>query len=276
MVRTLLRPRDAAEALAMLEGEPGSLPLAGGTYLLSSQFDERPMTLVSVARLLPSALELEHGGLRVGANATFQDIVDSRIAPDALRYAALCMANRNVRNRATAGGNIGANKACGTLLPLLLAANATVRLAGGDGEVPAAEWLAHRREGPRGLVESLFIPLPSGRRVSYRRWARTACDISILIAAVSMEGLPSPSSPISGLRIALGGLGPQARRSPELEALFEGRPFLGIGEAQAAIAPILSPQGDLRGSAAFKRLRGAALLAEAIAAAVSGGVGGKP
>ncbi len=268
MVRTLMRPRDAAQALAMLEAEPGSLPLAGGTYLLSSQFAERSMVLVSVAGILPAGLAPERQGLRIGANASFQDIVDSRVAPASLRYAASRMANRNVRNRATLGGNLGANKSCGTLLPFLLAADATIRLASGAGDLPAGEWIARVGATPRGLVESLYIPLPPGRRFAYRRWARTACDVSVLIASVSIDAPSSPSAPISGLRIALGGIGPRARRFPELEALFEGRPFPGLDEAQAAIAPFLSPQGDVRGSAAFKRLRAAALAAEALAAAL--------
>jgi CO/xanthine dehydrogenase FAD-binding subunit len=69
----------------------------------------------------------------------------------------------------------------------------------------------------------------------------------------------------------MGGLGPRARRFPELEALFEGRPLPSVDETEAAIAKLIDPIGDLRGSAAFKRLRASALLADALRAAAAGG-----
>lgn len=267
MVKKLLKPRDAADALAMLAGEPGSLALAGGTHLLSPRFAGEDLVLVSVAGILPAAISVEAGALRIGANATFQDLADSRIAPEALRRAALCMANRNVRNMATVGGNLGANKACGSLPPLLIAAGATLRLAGGEGEAKVEDWLTLPAGSRRGLVESVLMPLPASRSIAYRRWSRTACDLSVIIAAAALDRPSSPGAPVAGLRIALGGMAPIARRFPELEALFEGGPFPGLDAAQAAIAPLLRPVDDLRGSAAFKRLRGAALLAEAMAEA---------
>ena len=105
------------------------------------------------------------------------------------------------------------------------------------------------------------MPLLEGRRATYRRWNRAACDLSVLGVAVAY-GIESGR--VDGLRIALGGLGPKARRFPVLEALFEGRPLPAREEIEAAAAPLLKPIDDLRASAAFKRLRGAQLLADAL------------
>jgi putative selenate reductase FAD-binding subunit len=272
MVTKFRRPRDAAEALAMLAGEPGSIPIAGGTYLLSSRFKEWPLSVVSVDGLLPSGIERSASAIAIGADVTFQDLFDSPVVPEAIRAAAAGMANRHVRNRATVGGNAGANKSCGSLVPLFLVSGAVFRLAGhgatGD-DMPAEDWLGLAQGEPRGLIASVRIPMKRGRTMAYRRWSRTACDVSVLTAAVSLSG--GPGGPVEGLRIAMGGLGPRARRFPELEALFEGRPLPSVDETEAAIAKLIDPIGDLRGSAAFKRLRASALLADALRAAAAGG-----
>jgi CO/xanthine dehydrogenase FAD-binding subunit len=95
----------------------------------------------------------------------------------------------------------------------------------------------------------------------YRRWNRVSCDLSVLGAAVAYE---LADGKIRGLRLALGGLGPKARRFPELETLFEGKVLPDREEIESTVRPFLHPIDDLRASAAFKRLRGAQLLADAL------------
>jgi CO/xanthine dehydrogenase FAD-binding subunit len=46
--------------------------------------------------------------------------------------------------------------------------------------------------------------------------------------------------------------------------LLEGQPLPGRDEIEAAVAPMLCPIDDWRGSAGFKRLRASALVAEAL------------
>jgi CO/xanthine dehydrogenase FAD-binding subunit len=74
----------------------------------------------------------------------------------------------------------------------------------------------------------------------------------------------------------LGGLGPRARRFPELEALFEGSPLPPREKMESAVSPLLKPIDDLRASADFKRLRGAQLVADALCdAAAARGISGE-
>lgn len=146
MVTTLHRPHSPAEAIALLAGIPGSRPLAGGTWLLTSQFKDVPFEAVSVDGLLPSLIEripkeAGAGGsvlVRIGAGATFQDIVDSPASPAFLVTAAGGMSDRNIRNRATAGGNIGANKSCASLIPAFMAAGARYRVLAARAPEPAS------------------------------------------------------------------------------------------------------------------------------------------
>lgn len=256
MVTKLHRPRNLDEALRILETEEGSLPLAGGTFLLTNQFRDRAMTLVSVADALPSAVERNGDAIVLGANATFQAVLDSGVAPKALRAACLGMANRNVRNRATVAGNAAAAKSCGSLPPLFLATGAAFELA--YGGVMEAD--GYFRE-PSGLIARIRIPFEPGKRHGYARWSRTACDVSVLTCAASytLEGGLARE-----VRVACGGLSARPRRFPEIERLLEGSALPSRDELEAAIAPLLDPIDDARGSAAFKRLRASVLIADAI------------
>jgi probable selenate reductase FAD-binding subunit len=256
------------EALAARRADPSARWLAGGTFLLAGDGLDKPESVVDISSALPRAIAREGVELAIGAGATFQDIADSKTIPGCLVEAVLTMVNRNTRNRATVGGNIGADKSCSSLLPILLVLDAEVEVASpaapGPERLSLERWLAERDAGPsRGddLVLRAFVPLRKGRYAAYRRWNRVSCDLSVLGAAASF-GLEDGR--VSELRIALGGLGPKSRRFRELEALFEGAPLPSRGEIESAVAPRLKPLGDLRASAEFKRLRGAQLVADAI------------
>jgi len=261
MVVKYIRAASLDEADRVLASDKRARILAGGTQLLTSEFRDREIVAVDVGKLLPRGIERTPEGLaRIGAGAAFQDLADSPVIPRILRDAARGMANRNVRNAATVGGNLGAARSCSSLVPALLVLDARVRVHGAAESRPLADWLA----APSRIVTYVEIPAAPGLRAAYGRWSRTACDLSVLTcaAAYRLDGEAA-----GDLRIACGGLDARSRRFPELERLFEGRPLPGRDEAAAAIAPLLKPIDDLRGSAAFKRLRASELVAEALLAA---------
>ena len=258
MVKNYLEPSDADEAIALLSREENARLLAGGTYLLTSRFAGLPMTAISVSSFLPKAIESGGDRIILGAGATFQEALDSAILPEALRRAALGMADRNIRNRATIGGNIGADTSCSSLIPFFLAAEASYRRYSAP-PIRAEEWHALPTIAEKGIVEAVEFAVPASRRFAYGKYSRTSCDIAVLTCAVSADfeaGLPRR------LRIAMGGLSPRSREFPELEAFFEGKKIPSKAEIEAAAAPFFSPVTDARGSAAFKRLRAAVLLAD--------------
>lgn len=266
MVQEYTKPSSIEEALAARAANPASRFLAGGTYLLAGDRRDKPEAVIDIGGLVPVAIERREEILSIGAGATFQDLADSDVVPPVFRKAALTMVSRNVRNRATAGGNLAAGKSCATLAPLALAYEARILfsvLVNGAleaGSMAVAEWMA----APKGLVTSIEFPLgpkahPS--KAAFGRYARTSCDLSLLTIAAVMAG---GEGPVSGLRIAMGGLGPRARRFPALEELFEGRPLPQKPEIEALARPLFAPRGDWRGSADYKALRAASLLADAL------------
>jgi CO/xanthine dehydrogenase FAD-binding subunit len=284
-LRNYTRATSLAQALEARRAEPRAAWLAGGTLLLAGDGRDKPESVIDIGLALPRELAAAEGLLSLGAGASFQELAESRALPAYLVEAALSMANRNTRNRATLGGNLAADKSCSSLVPLLLALEAELELLSPlalAGPTPAAlpsperlgleAWLLERSTpgSRRGadLVLRVLVSHNPARRAAYRRWNRVACDLSVLGAAAAYElegGL------VRRLRLALGGLGPQARRFPELEQLFEGSALPPRERIEAMVSPLLKPIDDLRASAAFKRLRGAQLVAEALLEARSEG-----
>ena len=187
-------------------------------------------------------------------------MLDSTILPEALRRAALGMANRNIRNRATVGGNIGADKSCSSLIPFFLAAEASYRRFSAS-PIGAEDWQALPTAAEKGIVEAVEFAFLASRRFAYGKYSRTSCDVAVLTCAVSAD---FETGLLRRFRIAMGGLSPRSRRFPELETLFEGKKIPSRAEIEAAAAPLFTPLADARGSAAFKRLRAAVLLADVI------------
>ena len=264
MVNAYFRPKSAEEAARLLATEKDAAILAGGTYLLTSQFVKKPMAAIAVTGLLPDAIERHGERVIIGAGATFQALAEAACLPRALRGAALAMTDRNIRNRATVGGNVGADKSCASLVPFFLVAEARYSRVGALS-VGAAEWQALAAE-ERGIAAAVEFAAPAARRFAYGRYARTACDVAVLTCAASAEFEAAAGGLAArGLRIAMGGLGPHARRFPELERLFEGAALPEKAAIEAAAAPLFAPAADARGGAKFKRARAAALLADVLA-----------
>jgi probable selenate reductase FAD-binding subunit len=254
MVQAYYRPETLEEALGLLGREKDARLLAGGSYLLSPRFKDRAISAIAISSLLPQGIERRKDSLIIGAGICFQSLADSSLVPEALRQAALGMANRNVRNRATVGGNIGADRSCSSLLPFFLVAEAIYHRAGSD-PIPAQRW----REAPPGIITAVEFPLPAGRSFAYGRYSRSACDLALIGCAVRAD---LGAGRLDNLRVALGGLSAHAQRYPGLEASLEGKPLPPKAELEEMAQAFFSPIDDLRGSAAFKRRRAAVLLAD--------------
>jgi len=262
MVKEFFKPASVDEALDLLAA-PGSLALAGGTWALAFEARDKPERIVDIGKAMPRSIERRGATLVLGSGVTFQELIESTAVPAVIKAAARSMANRNTRNRATVGGNLGANKSCASLVPVLLALGATVE-AKSRGKpaamLPLADWLAR----PEGLVLTVSVPVTAGVRASSLRSSRTACDIATGTAACAyrLEG-----GKLTDLRIAAGGFGPHAVLRADLAALFEGKPLPAKADIEKAVLPLLTARADLRGSAEYKQVRGAALLADALHAA---------
>ena len=258
MIPSYHRPTSVENALE-LKKELGAeaVYLAGGTEV-NNALASRPTALIDLAGLGLDRVKCSADGITIGAGVTFQMLLEHPDIPGYIKAAVGQMANRNIRNRATVGGHLGNNRACADLIPTLLAAQATVKLA--DRQVAVDQFLA----GTPGLILSVFIPA-SDRSFGLCHMTRTASDISIIATSVSLKSEAGKAlEPI----IAMGGVAPHVIRLFGVEKRLDGQPLPPTERLEELIARAVNPIDDIRGSAAYKRHLAGVLGARALEAAV--------
>src|SRR5882724_12716796 len=162
------RPASVQEALRLLGANDGARALAGGQTLINVMKARAasPDVLVDLADIGElRGIELgADGTLEVGPMTTYSEIVDSaeaRARP-ILGEVYNQIADVQVRNRGTIGGNVCSNDPTNHLPPLMCAVGATMTIASETGErlVPAAEFFLGvylTAVGPGELLRSIAI-----------------------------------------------------------------------------------------------------------------------
>jgi xanthine dehydrogenase iron-sulfur cluster and FAD-binding subunit A len=174
-------------------------------------------------------------------------------------------AARQVRNRATLGGNIGTASPIGDLPPVLLALDATVTLASiqGDRTLPLADFFKGYRqtELQQGeIIKTVTIPKAISKGAtkrlsfSYKIGKRGTDDISIVAAAFAID--LDAEQKILHARLAYGGVAATPIRAIAVEQALIGQPW--NLETVRSVKPMLheafTPLSDLRGSANYRKL----------------------
>ena len=163
------RPASVQEALRLLGSNEGARALAGGQTLINVMKARAasPDVLVDLADIGElRGIELgSDGTLTIGAMTTYTDIVDSAEARARPILAEVCnqIADVQVRNRGTVGGNVCSNDPTNHLPPLLVAVGATMTILGQDGErsLPAREFFLGvymTAAGPGELLTKISLP----------------------------------------------------------------------------------------------------------------------
>ena len=198
------KPSSVAEALQILASNDGARALAGGQTLISVMKARAasPDALVDLAALDElRGIELAADGtLSIGPMTTYTELVDSAEAKARPILAEVCaqIADVQVRNRGTIGGNLCSNDPTNHLPPLMVSIGATMTIAGQGGErvVSADEFFLGvylTAVGPGELLTK--ITLPAGKRDAFAAVTLGVDGTCIASAAASLNG---------SLRIALG------------------------------------------------------------------------
>ena len=263
------RPADLAGAVRLLaEHGDEALVVAGGHSLIPMMKLRmaQPGHLVDL-RAIESLREVrvEDGAVTIGAMTTQAEMIASGPLADAcpiLREAALQIADPQIRNLGTVGGN-AANGDPGNDLPavmLALDARYTLEGVGGRREVAAREYyegaFATTREDGEILTAITFEAPPAGHGCAYEKQKRKVGDYATAAAAVILARSGGTCTHAS---IALTNLADRPLLAAEAGAALAGT---AAGEAEIAAAcaaaqAIAEPVSDGRGSAAFRtRLTG--------------------
>src|SRR3954468_8268323 len=163
------RPSSVEDALALLAANDGARALAGGQTLINVMKARAasPDALIDLNGLEElRAIRTGRDGLELGAMATYTQLISSsevEVTRPIVAEVAATIADVQVRNRGTIGGNLCSNDPTNHLPPLMVALGARMTIAGPDGErdVPAEEFFLGvylTVVGPGELLTRIAIP----------------------------------------------------------------------------------------------------------------------
>jgi carbon-monoxide dehydrogenase medium subunit len=260
-----LEPASLADACSMIHdlGEDCRV-IAGGTALMLAMRQRMltPAYLVSIARLdmLRGIAYDPLRGLRIGALTLHADVAASSLVQQhypMLAQMAAHMANPQVRNQGTIGGNLCYADPATDPPGCLMALDAQIVLRGRKGEraLEVDEFLVDYYTTALAsdeLVTEIRIP-PSRSAGHYVRYLRTAAEHRPLAnVAVRCE---REGGACHEARLVVGASTAVPTRITRAEEFLQGRPMTQDAAAEAAsiVAADIDPLSDMRGSADYRR-----------------------
>jgi len=237
------RPATVEEAISVLGSYDGARPLAGGQTLVNVMKARAasPDVLVDLNRLDDlRTIKVSGDTLQLGAMATYTQIMSSsevEVSRPILAEVAAQIADVQVRNRGTIGGNVCSNDPTNHLPPLLVALGASFTIRGADGEI----------------LTEVRLPALDGYGFGYHKFNRRREDWAMV--AVSALVKKAPDGSCDDVRIGLTHLGSVPLRATAAEQALRGQPLDAQHIAAAAehAADGTEPPADLNASADYKR-----------------------
>ena len=255
--------KEACLTLARLDG--GASVLAGGTDLLSHMKNEliSPKALVSLKMIkgLDQITYVAERGLIIGAKATHNDLVGSQLLKErypAVSETARVMANNQIRNRGTIGGNIVSAVPSADLPPILIALDASVVMESPHGTrtVPLEQFFV----GPRcsiiardEILTGIVIPDQTTTGSAYFKFGLRRSG-ALAVVGVAASVIANGANVIQA-RIVLGAVAPTPLRARQAEQLLVGNAVTEtlLEEVGRNAANECKPISDIRGSEEYRR-----------------------
>ena len=191
------RPGSLGEAIELLAADDGARALAGGQTLINVMKARAgsPDALIDLSAIEElKGIELgADGTLEIGAMATYTELVESSEARARPIIGEVCaqIADVQVRNRGTIGGNLCTSDPTNHLPPLMTALGARMTIAGASGErtVPATEFFlgVYMTAVVTGEVLTK-ITVPAGRGDGFAAVTLGVDGTCIASAAASVNG----------------------------------------------------------------------------------------
>jgi CO/xanthine dehydrogenase FAD-binding subunit len=261
----LTTPSSLAEALALLNGEPGVWkPFAGGTDLMvlleAGKLPHHNYVNIWGLKEL-RGIEVTDSHVTLGALTTYTEVQSHPVLQN--EFPMLCQAASEtgglaIQNRGTIGGNIVNASPAADSPPALLAYDAEIELISTDG----SRWLPYSGFHT-GYKQMLIGPTELLARVRMSRNTRGATHYyrkvgtrkAQAISKVCLAALAKlDNDQISDCRIALGSVAPIVVRCVQTEDVLRGqKPDIDtIKSACAALSQEISPIDDIRSTADYR------------------------
>jgi aerobic carbon-monoxide dehydrogenase medium subunit len=255
------RPATVEEAIALLSEHDGARALAGGQTLVNVMKARAasPDVLVDLAdldELRTISFSADQGALELGAMVTNTQVIASsevEVARPILAEVAATIADVQIRNRGTVGGNVCVNDPTNHYPPLLTALGATFTVRGTSGErvVSADEffvgvYVTAVEEGE--LLTRISVPTRKPGTGDAMAGVTLGAHGTYLVSAAATVGP-------DGVRIALGCVSSVPVRATAMESKLAGRDLSeeAVRAAAAGLGASLDPPSDVHASADYRR-----------------------
>jgi carbon-monoxide dehydrogenase medium subunit len=271
------RARSVDEAVRLLSSHENARVLAGGQSLVNVMKVRvaSPDVLVDIGRIV-DLRRISAGGdgsLELGAMATYADLIESPevlASRPILAEVAATIADVQVRNRGTVGGNICSNDPTNHLPPVMVALGAEMTIVGPGGErtVGADEFFEGvfmTAVSPGELLTRVRIPAREpGRGDGFASLGVGRDGTGIVNVAASVR----VGERIEDARVAIGCVAATPVRVTAFEQALAEPGAGAVRQAAAGIAAGLDPPADVHASADYRRHLVEVLAARAVLAAV--------
>jgi xanthine dehydrogenase molybdopterin binding subunit/xanthine dehydrogenase small subunit len=261
-----LRPVSLEKLFRAMADHPDARLIAGATDLgleITKRFQRFPalISVEAVAEL--SEISSTDAEWRIGAATTLTKLDDLLGAEFPVIHEMLSVfGSRQIRNRATLGGNLVTASPIGDSAPVLLALGARVVLASATGERTLCLdefFVAYRKTAlqPGEILKSILIPRPSAAVKARRRFfkvsKRREMDISTVAACFATE--LDENGTITNARLAYGGVAALPVRAKKTETALIGKRWSDSAgeEVRSTLENEFTPITDVRGSATYRR-----------------------
>lgn len=263
MIEAFHRPVTVEEAVRLKERwAERACFLGGGTQINSSEYPCAPQHLISLEGLALDRIRVTETEWIIGAGCTIQALIESPDIPECLQEAGQQITNRNIRNASTLGGSLGGARSWDVLIPLLVALNAQVDVSSSKGLQTLSAYEHVSQSARPVLITRVRIPRNTPpRAIAFERYVRTANDLPILTTAVA---LTKDGDRITDPIIALGGVAERVTRLKTIEGELNGSALPVRKQLEQWVANEVSPVGDFRGSADYKRYLAGVVVAAAV------------
>jgi len=189
MIIEYFRPENKGEAVTLISRKsPKTYPLGGGTFLSQMRSGE-DIAVVDLQSLGMRELEIIDNTLRIGANNTLQNLLESVLIPQALRDSIDLECNFNLRQAATAGGAVASVSGKSPFNAMLISLQAVATWEPGGKIFTLPEFHANNVMKSQGFISS--ISLPAEMRTSFQSISRTPKSepIFCLCGSSDLEGI---------------------------------------------------------------------------------------
>jgi CO/xanthine dehydrogenase FAD-binding subunit len=250
------RPTDVEAAWALLrDGGAATRLLGGGTDLAVSC----PPGVVEVVDLAEAGLRYvepgEDGGFRIGAMATFTDMLEhDGLAAHASGVLAQMLSRVGSvlhRNSATVGGHLARGR-MSDVIPVLLALDASVTTFDGTSRTTALRDYYAGERAPHLVLEVGLPGLPASSAAAFVRFSRAQFDHAILNGCCRID---LEDGRVAGARVVVGETAILGRRVDAAEEALVGSPLeeAAIVGAVDATREAVESRGDWVASAEYRR-----------------------